>query len=175
MLIFAMLLGNGVLRGDAPLKKPLNPATTQATTQAASARVVRQFHDALKGAKLADAFKFIASSPEPVRDAERRVKRLSTSLAGGNWDFSILDAKESGEIAVVLVNDFLKDGRKTVDIKPWYLIRQQGEWRLLGKFTDFELKEYGFDEGRIGDYRGLEKWAQEREVQLRKEQPDCGC
>jgi hypothetical protein len=151
------------------------PATTQAIITSAPARAVRQFHDALKSANLPDAAKLLAVSPQPVRDADRRIKRLSTALAGGGWDFSILDAKESGDIAVVLINDNLKDGRKTIDIKPWYLLRQQGEWKLLGKFTDFELKEYGFDEPRIAAYRALETWSQQREPQLRKEQPDCGC
>jgi hypothetical protein len=173
-LIAALMLAN---RGaaEAPAKKNEKPATTQAAKLSPSAITVRQFHDALKAGKASDALKFIGASPSPIRDAEKRVKRLATTLSGGEWDFEILDSKASGEIAVVMINDYLKSGRKTIDIKPWYLIRQQGEWKLLGKFTDFELKEYGFDADRVAAYRGLEKWANEREPQLRKEQPDCGC
>lgn len=173
-LSVALMVVNFVL-ADAPAHSPAKPATTQAAKLSASAITVRQFHDALKTGKPEEALKLIGSSPMPVRDAEKRVKRLANSLSKGGWDFAILDAKESGEIAVVLINDYLKDGRKTIDIKPWYLIRQQGEWKLLGKFTDFELKEYGFDADRIGAYHVLEKWSAEREPQLRKEQPDCGC
>jgi hypothetical protein len=174
-IVLGAIIFSGLTRaGDAPPAKPA-PATTQANKNAPSAQAVRKFHDALKAAQLAEAQKLIATSPQPVRDAERRIKRLSTSLSGGAWDFSILDARESADVAVVLIDDYLKDGRKTIDIKPWYLIRQEGQWKLLGKFTDFELKEYGFDAARIADYRALEKWSQDREPQLRKEQPDCGC
>jgi len=173
LFVSIMLVNRGA--AEAPAQTNEKPATTQAGKMSAVAVTVRQFHDALKAGKSDEAFKFIGSSPTPVRDAQKRVKRLATSLSGGGWNFEILDAKESGEIAVVVINDYLKDGRKTIDIKPWYLIRQQGEWKLLGKFTDFELKEYGFDAGRVAGYRGLEKWANEREPQLRKEQPDCGC
>jgi hypothetical protein len=160
----------------APATRPTTTATTRPTSiDSAPARAVTRFHDALKTNRSADALALIAASPQPVRDAERRVKRLAATLSGPGWDFAILDAKESGDVAVVLINDFLKDARKTIDIKPWYLVRQQGEWRLLGKFTDFELKEYGFDEARLKEYRALESWAERREPELRKEQPDCGC
>jgi hypothetical protein len=172
---FVLMMFASIAMGAEGKGKPATRATTQAKKLPECALVVRQFHDDLRGAKVAEALKLLAISPQPVRDAERRVKRLSTLLSGANWDFSILDAKEAGDIAVVLIDDYLKDGRRTIDIKPWYLIRQQGEWKLLGKFTDFELKEYGFDAARIEAYRGLEKWANEREPQLRKEQPDCGC
>lgn len=173
--LFALMMFASMTAGADGQTKPATRATTQAKKLPECALVVRQFHDELRGAKVADALKLLAISPQPVRDAERRVKRLSASLSGATWDFSILDAKEAGDIAVVLIDDYLKDGRRTIDIKPWYLIRQQGQWKLLGKFTDFELKEYGFEAARIEAYRGLEKWANEREPQLRKEQPDCGC
>jgi hypothetical protein len=155
--------------------RPTTAATSRPVDRSAAARAVRQFHDALKANRVDQAGAVLAASPQPVRDAERRVKRMATTLSGVGWDFSVLDAKESGDVAVVMVNDHLKDGRKTIDIKPWYLLRQQGEWRLLGKFTDFELKEYGFDDARLAEYRALEQWAEQREPQLRKEQPDCGC
>jgi hypothetical protein len=173
LMMFASIAPGADGQGKAATRA--TAAATQARKLPECALVVRQFHDDLRGARVAEALKLLATSPQPVRDAERRVKRLSASLSGANWDFSILDAKEAGEIAVVLIDDYLKDGRRTIDIKPWYLIRQEGQWKLLGKFTDFELKEYGFEAARIEAYRGLEKWANEREPQLRKEQPDCGC
>lgn len=155
--------------------RPTSSPTTQAVSRSAAARAVLRFHDLLKSADAPGATAPLATSPEPVRDADRRIKRLVGTLSGQDSDFSILDAKETGDVAVVLINDYLKGGRKTIDIKPWYLLRQQGEWKLLGKFTDFELKEYGFDEARLIQYRALEKWAERRESELRKEQPDCGC
>lgn len=156
-------------------KPPTSAPTTQIVAHSAPARAVQQFHDFLKSADTPGALAMLAVSPKPVRDADRRIKRLVATLSGRDWDFAILDAKETGDVAVVLINDYLKDGRKTIDIKPWYLIRQDGQWKLLGKFTDFELKEYSFDEARLAEYRALEKWSLKREHELRKEQPDCGC
>jgi hypothetical protein len=179
ILLWVMTLGCTTLAADAPTAEPTTRPATRPTTQpilrSAAARAVQRFHHLLKAADTAGATVMLAVSPQPVRDADRRIKRLIGTLAGRNSDFSLLDARESGDVAVVLINDHLKDGRKTIDIKPWYLLRQQGEWKLLGKFTDFELKEYGFDESRLAEYRALEKWAERREPELRKEQPYCGC
>ncbi|MDB5321522.1 MAG: hypothetical protein JWN40_3153 [Phycisphaerales bacterium] len=174
-LSFAYSAGGADALMAKPATRPTSSPTTQAVSRSAAARAVLRFHDLLKLADAPGATALLAASPEPVRDADRRIKRLVGTVAGPDSDFSILDALETGDVAVVLINDYLKGGRKTIDIKPWYLLRQQGEWKLLGKFTDFELKEYGFDEGRLIQYRALEKWAERRESELRKEQPDCGC
>jgi hypothetical protein len=155
------------------------PATTRATTRpfptSPAARVVQQFRDLLQSNRHPDAAALLADSPKPVRDADRRLKRLAAALAGGSWDFAVVDAKDSGDLAVVIINEQLKDGRKTIDLQPWFLIRQAGQWKLLAKYTDFELKEYGFDEPTLAKYRGLEEWAHRREPDLRRELPDCGC
>jgi hypothetical protein len=161
----------------------VRPATKPATTRAATTRpltpagqAVFDFRAFLRKGDRHGASKLIATSPQPVRDADRRLKRLADALAApAKWDFLILDGKESGDVAVVLINDYLKDGRRTIDIKPWYLLRQDGQWKLLGKYTDFELDAYGFDAARIAEYRKLEDWADRRTPELRREQPDCGC
>jgi hypothetical protein len=155
------------------------PATTGATTRpfpsSPAAHAVQRFHDLLKSDRQAEAAKLLAASPTPVRDADRRLKRLAAALAGGSWDFTVVDAKDAGQLAVVIINEQLKDGRKTIDLKPWYLLRQDGQWKLLAKYTDFELTEYGFDETTLSEYRKLEEWAHRREPDLRRELPDCGC
>jgi hypothetical protein len=171
----------GIVAAAGPSPKPATgPTATRPTTQRVvkhpAADVVRQFRDALMADRQDEGRKLLATPASPVRDADRRVKRLASALSTGGWDFSILDAKDDGgDAAVVLVNDFLKDGRRTIDIKPWYLVRQQGQWRLLAKFTDFELDAYGFSAAVIGEFRKLEAWGEQREPQLRKEVPDCGC
>jgi hypothetical protein len=159
----------------APAAAPTTKSTTRPSLQTPLAKTVQQFHDALRAIDERAAMNLLATSPEPVRDADRRIHRLAQNLAGGTWDFAILDAKESGDLGVVLINDYLKDTRKTTDIKPWYLIRQQGAWKLLGKFTDFELKEYCFDEKTLDEYRKLEDWSERRTPELKRELPDCGC
>jgi hypothetical protein len=171
-----MMTGGVMLCGAAPTAaRPASRPTTQRVFNHPAAAVVRRFHDHLKAERQDDARKLLATSAKPVRDAERRVKRLAASLSAGGYDFSVLDAKDGGDAAVVLINDFLKDGRRTIDIKPWYLVRQGGEWRLLAKFTDYELKEYGLGDATLAEFKKLEEWAERREPQLRKEQPDCGC
>jgi hypothetical protein len=117
----------------------------------------------------------IAASKEPIRDADRRLKRLATAISSGAWDFMVVDASEIADAGIVVINNHLKDGRKTTDLVPWYVIKQNGRWKLLAKYTDFELAEYGFDEATLASFRKLEQWFEKREPDLRKEQPDCGC
>jgi hypothetical protein len=162
--------------GAQPTTRPATRPTTRIAETSGAARAVVAFREALRANNLPAATKWIAASPQPVRDVDRRLKRLAGTLSRDpKWDFTLLDAKETGDVAVVMINDYLKEGRQTIDITPWFLIRQAGEWRLLGKFTDFELAEYGFDESRLAEYRRLEAWANDREPTLRAEQPDCGC
>jgi len=172
-LLLCISAGFSIAGTPNPSSKPTTKPTTRPLTPAGQA--VQQFHNLLKANQREAAGKLIATSPTPVRDAARRVKRLADAMANPTWDFSVLDGNESGDIAVVLINDYLKDGRKTIDIKPWYLVRQEGQWRLLGKYTDFELAEYGFDKARIEEFRKLETWSERRTPELRREQPDCGC
>ena len=35
--------------------------------------------------------------------------------------------------SVVVINDYLKDGRRTIDIRPWFLVKQDGKWKLARK------------------------------------------
>ncbi|MEZ0265950.1 MAG: hypothetical protein ACAI43_14565 [Phycisphaerae bacterium] len=164
---------------QSPPRATSKPATTRAATTrplTPAGQAVFEFRALLRKGDRDAAQKLVATSPAPVRDAERRVKRLADVLAAPTkWDFRILDGKESGDVAVVLINDYLKDGRKTIDIKPWYLLRQEGKWKLLGKYTDFELDAYGFDAARIAEYRKLEEWAERRTPELRRDEPECGC
>ena len=82
------------VKADAPAA-PLSPAAQAALV----------FHDLLWSGNREEAAKLIATSPKPVRDVERRLKRLAEALAGHNWDFKVLEGREAGEIAVVLIND----------------------------------------------------------------------
>src|SRR3954463_15303843 len=70
---FALLIAS--LTHVASAAPATHPATRPRSLDSAPARAVTRFHDALKTNRSADALALIAASPQPVRDAERRVKR----------------------------------------------------------------------------------------------------
>lgn len=171
----AFLLAVMLLSCSAQTQQPATRPATRPADNSPMAQVVRKYHDLLKAQQVDQAMTLIFASPAPVRDVDRRLKRLATALGSGAWDFSVLESRADGDAAVVIINDFLKDGRKTIDLKSWYLVKQEGQWKLLGKYTDFELKEYGFSKELLDAFRRLEDWSERRQPQLRREQPDCGC
>lgn len=170
-LLVATMLHSCRVSSGQPATRP----TTRPVDNSPMALTVRKYRDLLRAQKLDEAALLIAASPAPVRDVDRRLKRLATALGSGAWDFIVLESRADGDAAIVIINDYLKDGRKTIDLKSWFLIRQNGDWKLLGKYTDYELKEYAHTREQIDAFRRLEEWSERRQPQLRREQPDCGC
>src|SRR5687767_14177400 len=98
----------GIVIAAAPASKPATRPTTLPVVKHAAADVVRQFYDLLKADRQDEARQLLARSAEPVRDADRRLKRLAASLSAREWDFSVVDANDTGgDVAVVLVNELL--------------------------------------------------------------------
>lgn len=169
---------HGIGAAEAPPSASRAPTTTPATQpldKSAAAQLVRRFQADLRANDPAAAARNLATFAQPLRDTDRRLARMAKLYSGRTWDLSVLDAFEAGDVAVVLVNEHLKDGRRTFDVDPWYLVRQNGEWKLLPKPTDYDVPAYAFDPARLTEFQKLESWATARKAQLRKQQPDCGC
>jgi hypothetical protein len=175
-LSLSALLITSVTIAESPKpEKPATRPTTQAFLRFESAKVVRQAYLALKAGDLSAAKSLIADMPTPLRDLDKRLARLNKTYADEHLDFSVLDVKETGDIAVVIVGQFQTDGAKTFESQEWYLLRQNSHWKLLGDFNDFELSNYGFDKPRLDRYHELESWSEKRSTQLRKELTGCEC
>ena len=68
----------------------------------------------------------------------------------------ILGSKEVGECAVVAV---LSSPR---DPDPFYLLKQEGEWRILPRATRFDYPFFGFSASIIAEFRSLEDWYRQK-------------
>lgn len=88
--------------------------------------------------------------------------RHSRGWVGGSSDFAILEAREEGDIAIVIVNKFLKGGRETVDIDPIPLLRQEGKWKVVPHIMAVPKR-------RLEAVPSLYKWYKERKEQLKKQ------
>lgn len=87
---------------------------------------------------------------------------------GEDSDFEILEEKTEGDCAVVVINESMKDGRKSFDIDPAYLLKQDGEWRVFPDVSDWELAEQ-FAKDKVETYKRLEIWFKERKAELKKQ------
>jgi len=98
----------------------------------------------------------------PLRELRREdVARLVARFTKQGRDLEILDAKEEGEAAIVIVND--KGGVKTVDIDPLLLFRQHGEWKVV--LPDYRLiHRYGTNIAP-----SLGEWYSKRKDELKDE------
>lgn len=176
LLVWAMC--GGRVEGEAP-RGAATVGATQAATRAylglESTKAVRAMYAALQAGDLAAAKGMIAAAPQPVTDLDRRLARRVKEYANPQVEVAVLDVKESGDVAVAIVGQSEKGGAKTFQAEEWYLVRQGGQWKLLGNFGDFELPGYGFDKAQIEAYKSFESWVEKREGELRKELTGCDC
>lgn len=99
-------------------------------------------------------------------------------LAATGWTLEILDEKISGDCAVVLCNDKkIEDSKEAFDPDPAFLIKQNGEWKVMPGLTEWNLLErvpahkqpasMKLDENKVATYKKLEEWSDERGKALR--------
>lgn len=151
------------------------PSATPAAPRHAAADAAARFQGALKAGNLDAARALVATTQRPVADLPKRLARLVEKFKEGQNEFGVYDARGDGDVAVVIVGYSQKGGAKTFEADEWYLVRQANGWRVLPNLHDFERPEYGFDEGRVEQYRKLAEWAEERGRALRKELTGCDC
>lgn len=161
------------------LSATLSFAQTQPTTSTSqpadsAIEAVRQFRNALKDGDMKRAREMIAPMTEMPnqeminRELEEDLQRFMDSFSSGQSDFEVLDAKESGDFAVVIVKENLKRGNRAFDIDPLYLIRRDGQWKLLAELTEYNQPIHGLNATQLDEYKILEKWFEVREEKLRE-------
>ena len=97
-----------------------------------------------------------------------RVERfIKMSKAG--WSFDIVKEKIEGKCAVVLINEKSKDGKKTTDYDPAYLIKQNGEWKLMPKVSSWDMAEQ-IDKDSVASFEQLKLWFDAQKNELKKQE-----
>jgi len=104
---------------------------------------------------------------EGLRDDDYRenvdaITRWMRPFAEGKRDFEIIDAKEEGDVAIVVINVFLKRGDRTVDIDAMGLLRQRGMWRVVPRLTILNAN-------LVDGVPDLGNWYSRRKEQLKKQ------
>lgn len=112
------------------------------------------------------AAKFDVLPDQITEHLKGKVKRF-IDLMGKGWDFEIIEEKVEGDCAVVVINESKKEGRKTFDIDPAYLIKQGGEWKVFPDITDWDIAE-SVAKDKVESFKKLEAWYKVREVELKK-------
>jgi len=142
--------GDGVCRSTQPALSPLE------TMHLFRARLVSGDE---AGAKALLAKGVVDRSGKEDADGAFRHAR---GWAGGQSDFAILEAKEEADVAIVIVNKFLKGGRETVDIDPIPLLRQDGTWKVVPHIL-------ALGQDRLREISSLGEWYRKRKEELKKE------
>jgi hypothetical protein len=128
------------------------------------------FKKAAKTKNFEDTWKHVAKFdgvPDQVATGQKEDIKRFIELFGSGWDFDILEEKTEGDCAVVVINESKKHGKKSFDIDPAYLIKQNGEWRVLSGISDWnEAKQFAKD--KIESYKKLETWFESRSETLKK-------
>lgn len=107
--------------------------------------VLNAFKKAAQSENFAETWKhtakFEGSSDEITKYLKERVQRVIGIFSGEN-DFETLEEKIVNDCAVVVINESLKDGEKTFGIDPAYLIKQNGEWKVMPSISDWRIAAY---------------------------------
>ena len=105
--------------------------------------------------------------PEQVTAQLKSEVQDFIDLTARGWDFEIIEEKIEGDCAVIVINESKKEGQKSFDIDPVYLIKQDGEWKVFPDLTDWEIAEQ-VAKDKVETYKKLEEWFEARKDELRK-------
>ncbi len=131
-------------------------------------QTVALFHDYLRARELGRAHEMLF---EPVRQKDyAAAARGASELARGWSDFSAVDAREDGDVAVAVIHEHLSQGRSATNYYPVCLVRQGGRWRILQ--GGYREREADLPAGAHDRFGSLEAWFGERKAALLREAND---
>lgn len=103
---------------------------------------------------------------EATEYLKKRVQRI-IDLLSGEYDFEIIEEKIENNCAVIVINESLKGGEKAFDLDPVYLIKQDGEWKVMPDFTDWRIAEE-VAKDKVESYKKLKMWFNKRKGELKQ-------
>lgn len=99
---------------------------------------------------------------DEYREDIKGIRKHMEPFVKGKRDFEVLEAKEERNMAIVIINIFLKQGDETVDIDPIPLLRQDGKWRVVPRLTMYNAN-------LVDGVPNLTKWYSKRKDQLQEQ------
>jgi len=151
-------------------KKAIARSAEPRTAEPDLKQLVDQFFDLIRRGQPQEANKLIARFPGlPPNVMVPLMMSMSSKSRGRTRRWEAMSNKTNGEVAVVVLLEFREKEKPAFAIKPVYLIRQRGHWRILPKLTRFDLPYFRFSKQHIKDYRKLESWFNDGKSSLMQE------
>lgn len=107
--------------------------------------------------------------PDQVTEQHKSKVQKFIDLAANGWDFEILEEKIEGDCAVIIINESKKEGQKSFDIDPVYLIKQDGEWMVFPDLSGRHIVEQ-YAKDKVDTYTKLKEWYKARKTEIKASQ-----
>ena len=82
--------------------------------------------------------------------------RYADEIGKGKEEFTVLEAIEEKDCAVVMINQTRQDGKKEMDLDPLYMLKQDGKWKVLTSFSTWDRDYYKLQPAQIEAFKKLE-------------------
>jgi|GEM_PF-2156504 len=154
-----------------PINVPREKPDTQPSsgTRLSPKDMMVAFFEAVRQNKPEEANRLIAVFPNvPADKAARRIAEMVAMASARQWDCEAISGKAIDDVAVVVINECFKDGQKSFDLGPAYLILQERSWRVLPDLMHYDRRHFEFSADRISKLRQLEKWFNKQRDELWK-------
>jgi len=140
--------------------------------EGSAAEACVNFHDVLQSGSLLsgnledNARPLVALDLETSVQARRpnldKLRSISQQMANDKYDFRVVDAKEDGGCAIVIVQDTLLNGMRPHQPEPrsFYFVRQGRLWKVLPRVTSRADARLSYEQRNAFDR--LEEWFEAR-------------
>jgi len=95
---------------------------------------------------------------------KNKLSKHSKRFVEGKWDLKVLEHRIIGDCAVVIANEYLKEGRPAFDLDGIYLIKREGSWRIT--WNCFKQKYDGASPSQLERLQKLRSWCKKRKSVL---------
>ncbi len=131
-------------------------------------QTVALFHDYLRARELGRVHELLF---EPVRQKDYAAAAVGASELSRGWsDFTAVDAREEGDVAVAVIHEHLAQGKPTRNYYPVCLVTQGGRWRILP--DGYRERKADLPADAYARFGVLEEWFGRRKAALLREAND---
>ncbi len=99
----------------------------------------------------------------------RKLGRIAQSCKRKEWHFSYVELGVAGNCAVAIVCEDVKRGKAAYDLDPLFMVRQEGDWKVVPGMSDLEYAEVLVSEDELEQLKQCQRWFEERKEELEGE------